>query len=442
MTMRVVVAAAIGGLLSGGVAGAQPVPASQPEAVAARYLDPVEGLPLDRAISVALEVEPSLRAARREVEAAQGMRTQAALKPNPMFSFSQLEEPYGSDRQTRVEFVWPLDLFRKAGRIAVADQEIVATRHGVADRERALAADVRRTYGEVATTLRELSVLDDLVVATTRQETLVAARVDQGATPPLERDILRVELRRLASERLLLLGAIEQSLLELKRLLGMAAEAPLKIRETLEQLVQRDTALPPKEPAANVVDTRPDVAAAQAQLQVADARIDRARRDKRMDIDVFGMYMRMEANFPQQGIGTGNTLVPIEGLFHYVSAGMSITLPWRDRNQGEIAAAQAQRAGAALELDAARLAAQAEIAAARTRDTHARQAAAVYTLEARALARQNLTVVGQTYELGRATVFDVLAEQRRFLEVERAFTGALREAYQARQVLRRALGEL
>jgi outer membrane protein TolC len=76
------------------------------------------------------------------------------------------------------------------------------------------------------------------------------------------------------------------------------------------------------------------------------------------------------------------------------------------------------------------------------RDEHARRAVAIYTSEARALARQNLTVVAQTYELGRATVFDVLTEQRRYLEVERAFTNALWEAYQARQALRRALGEV
>ena len=51
-------------------------------------------------------------------------------------------------------------------------------------------------------------------------------------------------------------------------------------------------------------------------------------------------------------------------------------------------------------------------------------------------------MVSQTYELGRATVFDVLAEQRRFLELERGYTDALREAYEARQALGRALGEV
>ena len=53
-----------------------------------------------------------------------------------------------------------------------------------------------------------------------------------------------------------------------------------------------------------------------------------------------------------------------------------------------------------------------------------------------------LDVVTQTYELGRATVFDVLNEQRRYLDLERAYTAALREAYEARTALRRALGDV
>ena len=40
-----------------------------------------------------------------------------------------------------------------------------------------------------------------------------------------------------------------------------------------------------------------------------------------------------------------------------------------------------------------------------------------------------------------ATVFDVLTEQRRYLEIEQAYTAALREAWEARAALTRALGE-
>jgi cobalt-zinc-cadmium efflux system outer membrane protein len=426
----------------GTTAYAQTSPPNEAQGLASRYVDSVGGLDLDRAIARALEHEPSVRAVRADVDAARGMRIQAGLRPNPTISFSQLEEPAGMDNQTRVEVVWPLDLFRKTGRVRVAEREIEVTKYDVADRERQLAADVRAKYGEVAAAVRELTVLDSLFAAVSRQHGLVAARVEQGATPPLERDMLRVELQRLESERLLQSGAVERSIAELQRLLGMHAGTPLRIRDTLEQLVQREAGVPLAADSPAVVDQRADVQAVESRVQVADAQIERARREGRVDVSLFGMYMRMDAGFSQRAFGGEGMLEPIRGLFHYVAAGVSVTMPILNRNQGEVAAAQARRTGASAQLEATRLTVHTEIAAARARDERARQAVAIYTSDARALAAQNLTVVGQTYELGRATVFDVLAEQRRYLEVERAFTSALREAYEARQALRRALGEV
>jgi outer membrane protein TolC len=66
----------------------------------------------------------------------------------------------------------------------------------------------------------------------------------------------------------------------------------------------------------------------------------------------------------------------------------------------------------------------------------------LYASSARRLARQNLDVVAQTFELGGATVFDMLAEQRRYLEIEHSYTNALREAWESRTALQRALGEV
>src|SRR6185436_16637090 len=149
-------------------------------------------------------------------------------------------EPAGTDAQTRVEVQWPLDLFRKTGRVNVAEREIEVTQHATADRERLLLSNVRMKYGEVLASVRELSVSDELVEATARQHTLMKARADEGAIAPLERDMVRVELQRLEAERMLLAGHTEHALIELKRLLGLAADTPMALREDLEQLVRRE----------------------------------------------------------------------------------------------------------------------------------------------------------------------------------------------------------
>jgi outer membrane protein TolC len=174
---------------------------------------------------------------------------------------------------------------------------------------------------------------------------------------------------------------------------------------------------------------------------VAEARIEQAQREGRVDLSVYGMFMRMDAGFPQQGFGDGGALERVRGRFNYFGGGIMMMVPLFNRNQGQVGAAVAERSVAEARREAAELAARAEVAEAQARDTQAQRAVALFSGGIRDLARRNLDVVRETFQLGRATVFDVLAEQRRYLEIERAYTGALREAWEARASLKAALGE-
>jgi cobalt-zinc-cadmium efflux system outer membrane protein len=180
---------------------------------------------------------------------------------------------------------------------------------------------------------------------------------------------------------------------------------------------------------------------AAARVGVAEARIDRAERDGRFDVSLFGGYMRMDAGFPQFGVSPAGTPERVHGLFHYITGGATVTLPLLNRNQGEVAAARAERAGAVAFQEAAALSAKTEIAAARAVDQRAREAVLLFAGDGQKLARQNLSVVRQSHELGRITIFEVVAEQKRYLDFERAYTQALRAAFEARTALNRALGE-
>lgn len=424
-----------------GVAGHAQEPSSRQQRPTSPYIDPVDGLSLDDAIARALEREPSLRAVRTQVDAAQGARMQAELRPSPSVSFSQQQEPGGTDNQTRIELQWPLDLYRKSGRVAVADREVDAAHQGTANQERLLSARVRLEYGDVSAAIRTLSVTEQLLSATSRQRALVTSRVEHGAAPPLDRDMLRVEEQKLEADRQLQRGVVERRLVELKRLLGMPADATLSLRQPLGELL-RDSVATPTPQDVQAIASRADVLEAEARIRVADAQIDRAHREGRPDVTLAGMYMRMDAGFPQQGFSPSGTLEHVRGVFHYWSAGAMVTLPVRSRNQGNVAIAEAERKGAAAQLDAARLTAVAEIAAARARDAHAREALRAYSSDAITLARRNLDIVRQTYELGRGTLLDVLNEQRRYFDLERSFTDVLHEAYEARQTLETALGEV
>ena len=417
--------------------------AAQPPAApsATRHVDPVNGLSLDQAIARALDQEPSLRAARSQIDVARGVRVQSSLRPNPNVSFERREEPQGMDNQTMLSLEWPLDLFRRDARVAVADRQIAAAELAVSDRQRLLIADVRARYGEVLATLRDLALFDDLVTAIGRQRDLLRARVDEGATAPLDRDLVEVEVRRLEADRVLQAGRVEAALIALKRVLGARADATVTVRETLEDVVRRESAAVPVADATTVVERRADVRESAAQVEVAGAKLERARSEGRFDINLFASYSRMNSGFPQLGATPTGSLTPIRDVFHYVAAGAMVTVPVRNRNQGEIAAAQAERHGAALSLDAARLTAETELAAARARDEHAQRAVQLYSGGAQTLARQTLSVVEQSFQLGRVTVFDILTERRRYIDVERGYTEALRAAFEARTALNQAIGE-
>ena len=60
----------------------------------------------------------------------------------------------------------------------------------------------------------------------------------------------------------------------------------------------------------------------------------------------------------------------------------------------------------------------------------------------RTLARQNVEIMLEAYDLGRFPLADVLSEQRRYLDVESAYTAVLLRAYEARTAVSRAFGEI
>jgi outer membrane protein TolC len=184
------------------------------------------------------------------------------------------------------------------------------------------------------------------------------------------------------------------------------------------------------------------VQAAAADLSMARANVRLAQQGGKPELTAFAGYMRMDAGFPQSGVGPGGGLEPIHGIFHNITAGVKVSLPIFDRGQGTTAAAKAREAAAAQALAGRRLAAAGEVDAAAARLSAARDALSVYSESTRSLARRNLDVVHETYSLGRLTLLDVLTEQRRYLEFEGAYTSALAEAFAASTDLLRAKGDI
>jgi cobalt-zinc-cadmium efflux system outer membrane protein len=405
---------------------------------------------IEQLVATALERSPELRAARTEIAAAGGQVTQAGLRPNPTLSASRMLMT-GEQHQTLVEFEWPLDLYRRSARIGVAQDAVRLATLSIDDRQRILAASVREQAGRLLAARRNVEIVAEGLTAARRTRELLDARVTEGEIPKIEANIAAVEAGRIEADLALAQADVDAAAIELKALVGLPADAPLLLRESLEDLVRAQAppaspaplALPasPAPPALSIA-ARADIQAATARVALADARVEQARRDGRVDVSLLGNYGREGYGFAQRGFDAAGRLVPVQGNFHSFEIGANLMLPLRNRNQGAVASAEAERSGEEQLLAARQLVAQAEIDAAVVRDREAQRAVDMYATSLRDLARQNVDVQLEAYDLGRTPLSELLTEQRRYLDVEAGYTAVLSRAYGARVALRRARGEI
>jgi cobalt-zinc-cadmium efflux system outer membrane protein len=393
---------------------------------------------IDEIVARALADNPELRAARAEVEAARGRLRQAGLRPNPMLDLGGQRNVTGPDNNLMVGLTVPLDLNgRKEGRTAVAERELEMKQAQLAERERRLRADVRMKAGESLAARRNLGFTGELLETNRRALGLIGERVRRGATPPLEESLMLVEANRLEASQQLLASRAEILALQLRALAGLPPEAPLAVQGDLQPVPLLLTA---SEGVARALASRPDVLAARADAALARARIAKEQAEGRWDASVNVGYQRQDFGYDLNGLTNGGGTRPIQDIFHYVGAGVTVTLPVRNRNQGNIEAAIAEAQAAERRIEFVELMVRQEIAAAFQAHLAAERARELYARGVREVARRNLDVVRRTYELGRTPLLEVIAEQRRYIDVETGYTDVVRQVYDAAVEVERAVG--
>jgi cobalt-zinc-cadmium efflux system outer membrane protein len=394
---------------------------------------------VEQVVAMALERAPELQAARTEVAVAAGQVVQAALRPNPEAAFGHEQGP-GGMKTTTLGVEWPLDLFRRPARVAAAQSAADITSLSIRDRERLLASVVREQAGRLLAARRTLDVTNEALTAARRMRELLDRRVTEGGSPKIDANLATVEELRLEADAALATGEVEAATIELKAMVGLPPEAPLVLRDSLEAMVASPAV--PRLTATAAMEALPDLREAIARIGLAEASAEEARREGRPDMMLVAGYGRAQFGFPQLGLDRRGTAVPIQDIFHSVTVGARVTLPFSNRNQGALAVAQAERGRAEALFSAQQRAARAEIDAAGAREREARRAVELYATTVRELARQNVEVMLEGYDLGRFPLVDVLTEQRRYLEIEAGYTTVLTRAYQARAAVARAFGEI
>ncbi len=363
---------------------------------------------VDELVARALAERPDVLAARADADAAKGRLVQAGLRPNPTVELGG-QKALGTDNNVMVGLSIPLDLNRrKEGRVGVAEREVEMKRFQVTDRERRLRADVRMKAAEVLAARRDLEVTDDLLRTNREALNLVGERARRGAV-------------------------------QLKALTAWPAEAPLTLTGDLggppPPTIDRQAAV------AQALAQRADLRAAQADAAMARAKIAKEQAEGRWDASFSVNYQRQDFGFAGlSGVTDRGGTRPIQDVFHYFGGALTITLPVRNQNQGNVAAARAEAAAAERRIELTVLTVRQEIQAAFTQYEATQRSLEIYARGVRDVARQNLDVVRQTYQLGRGTLLDVITEQRRYIDIEMGYTDALKQVYNAAIEIERAAG--
>ena len=405
-----------------------------------KYLDQTNGTTADQLVERAVANNAELTAMRREAEAGEALLRQARLRPNPSIEVTGARQLGGTDNNVMVQAEQPLELGgRRSSRIRAAEAEIEVRKQAVAERERQLVTDVRSKFGESLAAVMKLKFTEEILGMARQNFELVAARVTEGRTPPLEQSLESVELNRMRAEREGIESTVETRMFELRNLAGMEPEEPLKLKGDLAGFATEE--VPPQEIATEkALQTRPDLAGARAVELLAIARIEQAKAEGRIDADVMLGYQRMKSGFPLLGIeeSTG-ALLPIDSKFHFFTFGVKLMLPVLNRNQGMVAAAKLESDAARSRREFGELTVKREIASAYARYNRTLRAMEIYRVGVRDQAALNLNVVRQTYDLGSKTLLDYISEHHRYMQTENGYIDTQLEAYQARIEILRAV---
>ncbi|MCI0489296.1 MAG: TolC family protein [Blastocatellia bacterium] len=403
-----------------------------------RYLDPLQGVSSDDLIRRALAANADLIATRLDIERARARLRQAGLRPNPAIDFEQTTGKFtgsAGERETSIGFALPLELFGKRNRrIELARIELEAAEAEVADRERRLAAEVRATYADALSAIRELQITGQLGDIDTQTARIVEVRVTEGDAAPLELSLIRAEVDRVRARRELVEGRLQAALLRLKNLAGIPLNEPLRLREEFSTPSLPAPAASMQEAVATALSARPDLRLVRLIEEAAGAGLRLAQAEARPDITAFTKYSFGHSLFDDTPIGV------LRDKDRLVSFGVSISIPLFNRNQGAQAEAEAAILQAKRRRQFLEQLIRAEVESAYKRYESARAAISIFEQGVIARSIQNVNTIREAYRLGAFRVTELLTEQRRFLDSQREFTEALAELYRALADLQSAVG--
>ncbi len=334
------------------------------------------------------DAAPRIAALDARTRAAEGLAEQARARPNPSIS-GYVENIGGSDpyggvarAETTIQYNHVLELGgKRASRIAAGTAGVDAARARAHAGRVGYAHDLARAYAMAEIAGRRIALAEEEVAEATTDLKVARAMVAAGKEARLRELRADSEVAALTADLAVTRAAYATALAQLAVLTG--ADTPYAgLSASL-----LDT-LPPMAPVGPVAP--PEVRVALAERDAAAARSTAERRRALPDLSLQFGVRRLEAD-------RATALV----------AGVSLPLNLFDRNRGNIAAAEAERTAAEIDLRAQEQAAR-TMAAAAAQQVAAADSRAAAALRSVGTAAETYRLTRIAYESGKAPLSEVL----------------------------------
>ena len=366
-------------------------------------------LSLGEAIALALKKSPELAVERRQIDVAKGELTKARVYPlNPVL---EVNPAYGSGKLRDLDKTVGTNAFDVAVsqtlqikgqwglRIEKAAADLDRTGWTVTDAERRIRADVTKAFNDVLIAQERVKFFGEIVALNQELFNISQQLFEAGAVPRLDALRAEVELRRALNDR----TAEERSLLAARKELNLLMGRPTDfVPQTVGPLLFSPGEMDLTKLKRTAMESRPDLKATRAGLQVAEREL---------------AIARAERFFPEVAlsIGYSNDLA-IDGRDQRVLFGVAIPLPVFNRRQGEIETALGERSRltAAVTFVGARI--DKEVAQAYERFVASQRIVEEFVKRILPQQEENFRLLREGYEAGQFRLTDVLLVQREFIE--------------------------
>jgi cobalt-zinc-cadmium efflux system outer membrane protein len=389
--------------------------------------DPDGVLTLPQAQECAAAHAPTLRAARCETRAAEARCAHAAVRPNPVASVRA--EDFGGSGAARgfrgaqytAELEQSLDLAgHRENQVRVSRLDRTLADFDVDSARLDVAAETTRRFYLLLGAQERLALEQEALQLAEAFAQAVAARVQSGKVSPMDEEKARVLL---AQQQDAVAGAhssLRYARTHMAALWGSATARFDRAHGVLTNVP------PPAEPAALAgrLPANPDVARWEYEREQRQAILVRERAACIPDVTISGGIRRSADTESQSFV-----------------IGLSIPLPFRDKNQGRIDEAVALVEKAEEEQKGATVALRAELTNAYGELTTARARIETLSREILPRSRTILEAVQKGYTEGRFTCLEVLDARRTYLEARADYLEALVTGHLAQARVERLAGK-